>query len=226
MVSTTDNDTELKDLLWRKGLTNDLPLGKDAKAPRSKPEKSNHRSGFPRQPMPKGFWHWSAQENGSRTGSALRRPDVIVKQESNPSTKRASEAPGFASNKRLCGPEREPHRLSPIARKPENVGSSRMSSPSMGGGFLHAPSEQLSANFTKLLEEQQKQNAKQSIRIAELEEAVRAKDAALEQRAETLRQSNEALSWTQRFEQQAHLLGERITELGKKVAARDAELEV
>ena len=96
----------------------------------------------------------------------------------------------------------------------------------MGGGFLHAPSEQLSANFTKLLEEQQKQNAKQSIRIAELEEAVRAKDAALEQRAETLRQSNEALSWTQRFEQQAHLLGERITELGKKVAARDAELEV
>ena len=226
MVSTTDNDTELRDLLWRKRLDNDLPLGKDAKAPRSRPEKGNYRSGFLHQPMPKGSWHLNMQEKGGGAGSAVRRPDATVKQGSNTPTKRASETPGYGSNKRLCGPEREPHRLSPVVRKPDNVGSSQISSPSTGEAFSHAPSEQLSANFTKLLEEQQKQNAKQSIRIAELEEAVRAKDAALEQAAEMIGRPNESLNWAQRFEEQAHFLEERITEFGKKVAACNAELEV
>lgn len=136
--------------------------------------------------------------------------------------KRRAETQGPESEKRHCRSDR----LSPAEQEAAAAQNDRLSGDSNG----LTGSAELSANFTKLLEKQQQLNAKQSIRIAQLEDMVRVRDTALAQK-QGLEETTQRMVHTRGqklrlAEAELEKKEQRLTHLAEVVADRDAELKV
>lgn len=194
-----NNDFEFETLLWREGL-GPKPVGTGVGIPRTRSTEGYAIApvNVVQAPKPKTVDKQTSTQDSTSVNpfaaplaEASRAAQLAASEvDTKPHLSDVLKRPGGSLNdtaaKRQCRSDRDANRLSPVEQE---VSGTKSSATNGSGHGAKSPPEstELSANFTKLLEEQQKQNAKQSIRIAQLDEVIRVRDKTLAEKDEELK---------------------------------------